>query len=208
MNITKDLVKTCKFCNQTKNINMYHIQKTGFLGRNSVCKDCRKIKRKKIICNQKVGLIMCNKCGLRKDQSDFYKNNSSKNGLQSYCKKCQKENISESKSKLGNFCKTVLKKFKKKNKGKRINLKVVDLIRKYNQQNGKCYITNHLMTHKTDLKQRTDNIWNLAICCSSSNNIINYDDFDLGVHLIYTMRQVYKLEDSKIKEIYQNLANN
>ena len=205
MESPKGLIKVCKNCEKSKDLNNFHRQKKGFLGRNSVCKDCRKKRKIKYVSTK--DLVLCNMCNIKKKTEDFYKNSSSKNGLQSYCKTCQKKNISKSGSKIENFCKLVLKKFKRKNKDKIINLKVNDLIRKYNLQKGKCYLTNHLMLHQIDLKQRTDNIWNLSICCNTNLNVINYKDFNLGVHLIYTMKHVYNLNDNKIMEIYQNLAN-
>ena len=209
MKSPKGLVKKCKSCDQSKELSKYHLQRSGFLGRNSVCKECRKKKSKnrKITANNE-SLVLCNKCNLRKTANKFYKNSCSNNGLQSYCKICQKENIAESRSKLNNFVKIVLKKFKNKNKDKVINLKYTDIIRKFNQQSGKCYLTNHIMTHNTDLKQRTDNIWNLSICCDLNLKTINYSDFKLGIHLIYTMKHIYELSDGKIKKIYQDLANN
>jgi len=207
------LFKTCTYCNTSKKIEHFHKLKKGLLGRNSVCKDCRKHKR--IIKNNeclesKVKLYLCNICNKRKNYKFFYKNKSSTNGLQSYCKKCQKIKIAESKSKLINFSKIILKKFKKKKKNKNINLTFNDIIRKFNQQEGKCFFTNHKMTHISDLKQRTDNIWNISIYISENNKKkdINYEDFQLTIHLIYTLTEMYRLKDNEIMKVYQDLANN
>ena len=113
-----NLFKTCTSCNVSKGLNDFHKLQKGFLGRNSVCKLCRKNKRllkKNNFINQSE-LYLCTTCNKRKNYKYFYKNKSSSTGLQSYCKKCQTKKISESKSKLINFSKIILKKFKKKKK--------------------------------------------------------------------------------------------
>ena len=87
----------------------------------------------------------------------------SKDGLQSYCKNCHKKKISDSNSKIERFSKIILKKFKNENKNCIINISSKDIIDKFNEQKGKCFITNHNLTHICDLKQRTDNIWNYVL---------------------------------------------
>ena len=84
----------------------------------------------------------------------------------------------------------------------------MDIIRKFNQQKGKCVFTNHIMTHQSDIKQRTDNIWNLAIYVSPDKKIINFKDFQLTTHLIYTLTEMYQLKEDQIINVYQDLANN
>ena len=59
-------------------------------------------------------------------------------------------------SKLENYIKIILKKFKKKFKKKKITLTSQDIINKYNDQYGYCSITKHKMTHMVDKKGRTD----------------------------------------------------
>jgi len=211
----KFLYKTCKKCNETKELEKYHILKKGFLGRNSICKICRKKQRKQSSTIQKTidikKLYLCNKCNKRKNSKNFYRNSSSKNGLQSYCKICQKKIISQSKSKLENFAKIILNKYIKKKKDVKINIKYTDIVKKFNQQKGKCYFTNHDMIHLTDIRQRTDNVWNAAIYVDYTKHnkkIVNYDDFHLTIHLIYTLTEMYQLKENQIIDIYYDLANN
>lgn len=193
------MYKTCSKCDTHKNISQFHKLKSGKFGVHSICKQCRSISRKRynyeIINKEKV----CKLCNLPKK---FYKNKSSKDGLQTYCIDCQKKKISKSKSKLENFCKIILEKFKKKHKNIKINITISDLIKKYKEQNGKCFITKHSLTHEVDIKQRTDNIWNLSIIHNS--NEVNYETFNLGIHLIYTLKNLYQIDD--ILKVYNCLV--
>ena len=62
------------------------------------------------------------------------------------------------------------------------------------------------MTHIVDLKQRTDNIWNLSIMCNKNNlNEINKDDIILVCNLIYSTKKLYKLNENEIQTIYKNI---
>ena len=42
---------------------------------------------------------ICSKCKVEKDESEFYKNKSTKSGLHHYCKKCHNKNIQSEKRK-------------------------------------------------------------------------------------------------------------
>ena len=124
-----------------------------------------------------------------------------KNGLQNICKLCQKEKISFSMSKINNYSKIILKKFKKKNKNIKLNIDYNDVINKFNDQKGLCHVTNHKLENKVDIKQRTDNIWNLSIIHNS--NEVNYETFNLGIHLIYTLKNLYQIDD--ILKVYEKI---
>ena len=99
------MFKNCSKCKSHKKLKYFHNSKKGYLGKYSICKECRKINYKinktKIILNYSKK-IKCNKCNIIKDTSNFYRNNNSKTGLQSYCKICQKDTIAKSMSKLEN----------------------------------------------------------------------------------------------------------
>ena len=84
------MFKACKNCNKSKSLDDFHILKTGFLGRNSVCKICRKEKRKKIKSTSLLTEYKCNSCKITKSINDFYKKKNSILGIQSYCKICQR----------------------------------------------------------------------------------------------------------------------
>ena len=144
-------------------INKFHKLKNGLYGYHPTCKLCRSEMRKRKNIQVELTSKKCSSCHKEINVMNFYKNKNSNDGLQSYCKKCHKIKISESNSKLDKFCKIILDKFKKKNKDKIINIDYKDLVKKYKEQNKACFVTGHIMTHKSDIKQRTDNIWNLSI---------------------------------------------
>ena len=200
------MYKTCSHCKNHKLLDDFHKLKKGQFGKHSVCKDCRKIKRKNVT-NIISDTLYCNLCNKILSIDNFYINNSSKSGHQSYCIDCQKNIIASSKSKIDNFSKIILEKFRKKNKDIIINLNVNDIINQFNKQKGLCYITKHKMTHKVDNKQRTDNIWNFSIYVEQNNlKEINKVHIHLVVNLIYTIKYLYKLDHNSILKIYKEIS--
>ena len=111
-------------------------------------------------------------------------------------------------SNLQNYTKIILKKFKNRNKDKKININSNDIINQYRNQEGLCYITKHELTHEVDIKQRTDNIWNLSIIIKDDNSTeINNNDILLVCNLIYTTKKKYHLDENQIKDVYNNIIN-
>ena len=55
-----------------------------------------------------------------------------------------------------------------------INIDYKDIVNKFNEQRGLCYITTHKMTHISDEIQRTDNIWNMSIFTKDGIEVITY----------------------------------
>jgi hypothetical protein len=108
-------------------------------------------------------------------------------------------------SKLENYVKIILKKFKKKFKKKKVTLTSQDIINKYNDQCGYCSITKHKMTHNTDIHQRTDNIWNMSIYANSEEKEINKINFKLVIHFVYTAQNLYKMNNEQILNLYKNI---
>ena len=204
------MFKECSKCMINKNIDDYHKLKNGLFGRNSICKNCRsKLKKNNIFTTQtNIKKKKCINCNLIKDYENFYKNNSSKDGLQSYCKYCHKLKISNSNSKLNRFAKIILKKFAVKYKNIKININENDILNQYINQNGKCFITNHIMSHIFDTKQRTDNIWNMSINFNERLNELNSNNFKLVIHLIYTIKGLYNLSDNETLAIYNEITKN
>ena len=205
------MYKTCPKCNKHKKLENYHKQKGGSYGRHSICKECRSIIRKKCNLNNIKRKVVpdtkiCTLCCKSKKNKEFYKNNSSKDGLQTYCKKCQIKKISLSQSKIENFAKIILNKYIKKHKNLEIKINVKDITKKFNDQKGLCHVTQHKMTHNTDLKQRTDNIWNMAILITNNKaKKITFNDFHLVIHLIYTTKELYGMSIDQVKKLYKKL---
>jgi hypothetical protein len=201
------MFKACNYCNKSKSLDDFHVLKTGFLGRNSICKECRKEKRKKIKSSSILTHYKCNSCKELKSINDFYKKKNSLLGIQSYCKICQKQVIANSKSKIDNFSKIILKKYIKKHKKQDIKITYNDIIRKFNQQKGKCFLTGHELTHYIDIKQRSDNIWNMAILCDKDIRQVNYNDFNLVINLVYSIQGVYNLNNDQIIDCYKAIIH-
>ena len=203
------MYKVCSKCNKHKDLNNFHKLQKGLFGRHSICKECRKVLRllKKAGNKKREDIYLrCSGCNKQKHCSEFYVNRSSNYGYQSYCKICQKEKISESMSKLENYVKIILKKFKKKFKKKKVILTNEDIIYKYNEQCGYCSLTKHKMTHTTDIHQRTDNIWNMSIYADSDEKEINKRNFELVIHFVYTAQNLYKMNKAQILNLYKNLS--
>ena len=88
-----------------------------------------------------------------------------------------------------------------------INITIDDIKNKFEEQEGKCFISNKNLTHVTDIKQRTDNVWNMSIYIDDNCNEINYDNFKLVIHMIYTIKELYKLDFLEVKSMYSSFIN-
>ena len=81
-----------------------------------------------------------------------------------------------------------------------------DIIDKFNEQNGKCFITNHNLTHICDLKMGTDNIWNFSIFIDS--NKLTKENLKLVCHFIYTIKEVYNVSTKNFMSVYNKILKN
>ena len=136
------MFKNCSKCKKHLSLECFHKLKRGKFGRHPQCKICRKTKKPKQIVNipQSIDdILCCYDCGKLKSKHQFYKNNSIKRGYQLYCKECQRIKISQSMSKLQNYFKIILAKFKKSHKNYKIDLTVDQLMQIYRSQ-GICSI--------------------------------------------------------------------
>lgn len=201
------MFKTCNRCKEFKSIDEFHVLKRGKYGRNSICIDCRKKRKSETFYENEINII-CSNCNTNKSSKFFYKNVSSKNGYQTYCKECQKKSISQSGSKLNNFINIIFKRFMSKYKDKQIIFNQNDILKKYNEQQGKCKITGHEMSHVIDNKQRIDNIWNISILIDNDKTEYDYDDFSLVINMVYSVKKIYKLDGNNILKVYNDLLDN
>jgi len=109
-------------------------------------------------------------------------------------------------SKLENFMKLLFKRYNNKyGKKQTILFTVQDLLDIYNNQNGKCHITNHQLDTVVDDKQRLDNIWNVSIMTFSNCKIIKKSDICLVCNLIYSSRKQYNLSEDELRLIYRKI---
>ena len=190
--------KYCKKCNNYKSFNDFHKHKNGLFGLYSICKCCRKNQNIEIIQEN----IRCKDCHELMESSKFYKNKNSKNGLTSRCKECYLLNRSKNQSKIENYMKIILNKFNKKYKN---NITITELIRRYNQQNKKCFITKHYMTHKIDKKGRSDDIFNISIIPNEDKERYEINDVKLAINLFYSVSKKYNLDTESILKVYDEL---
>tara|TARA_E500000178_G_C16961683_1_gene726355 strand:- start:233 stop:850 length:618 start_codon:yes stop_codon:yes gene_type:complete len=199
--------KYCKKCNQYKQFNQYHKHKKGQFGLYPICKLCRKNSNINQINN--FDLIntefkTCNSCNLKLNSDKFYKNKNTKSGLTPSCKKCYLENRSINQSKVENYMRIILGKFKKNHQ---VNFNELELIRCYNNQDKKCFISNHTMSHLVDTKGRSDNIFNASIIPINKKDIYEIDDIKLGINLFYSVGKIYNLSTDKVLVLYEELTN-
>ena len=192
--------KQCKKCSKYKRLEKFHKHKNGKFGRHSVCKICRKNIEKKYNPDEK---RKCNICEEILDSSKFYKNKNNKTGLSSHCKKCYLDRRSKNQSKLENYIKIMLKKFKRKHK---VSFDAINLLRVFNCQQGRCYISKHKMTHSVDKKGRTDNIWNASILPINDKDILDISDVRLVTNFFYSVKKKYKLNTREILNISEAVA--
>lgn len=202
--------KICNNCRKRLTLDNFHKKPGGKFGYNSICKICRKNKRLEGPKRKKIPeLVRCANCKELKTINKFYRKSSSVSGYQSYCKKCQRSKIKISKSKIENYSKIVLKKFGNLNKEVKINISYLDILNRFRIQDGKCQISKHELEHESDMKGRTDNIWNFSILPKENVKEINSsDDFILVINLIYSIQKIYKYPTTKILEIYRELFDN
>lgn len=202
------MFKNCSKCLVQKSLNDFHVLKSAKLGRHPQCKQCRKKNKSNKPPELNLRELCCYCCGELKSFDQFYKNKSSLTGRQIYCKQCHRDKIKQSMSKKDNFLKLILKKFKKKHKSKNIDITVRNLNYLLNKQGGKCHITKHTLTTNVDIKQRTDNIWNISIMISNNSLIeIDINSVYLVCNLVYSSKKIYNLEENELKNIYSQLSS-
>ena len=195
--------KYCKTCQIYKKFTDFHKHKKGQFGLYPECKLCRKNNYKLKNNDYTTNIKKCKNCNLNLESKYFYKNKNLKSGLTSRCKKCFLQRRSENQSKLENYMNIILQRFNKKNKG---IFDVNQLVRRYNQQRGNCFISNHKMTHIIDTKGRCDNIFNASIIPIKEKKEYGIDDIKLGINLFYSVGKIYNLDSDKILNIYKELS--
>ena len=160
----EELRKKCHKCNIIKLLTDFHIMKNGKYGRNHTCKICRSNARKLLNYSPiKEGEKICTGeiCkGIKISVTNFYKDKSSKDGLQTYCKKCTKINIIKWSNNLDSFVKKLcgILKHNCNKRAKKLSIQIGenDIKELYKKQNGRCLITNQILSYNTD----NDNIIN------------------------------------------------
>ena len=187
------MYKICRKCHKHLEAANFTKDKKGSLGKNNICKDCRKDIN--IDLSLEITHLKCVECKEMLSCDRFYKCRRNSTGLQSVCKVCQKKRIINSLSKIENYLGLLLRKFINRNKDIQINIYLKDLLNIYKSQNGKCALLNKDMSHNVDEKKRTDNIWNISIFINNENNPLGPSDICLVCNLCDTIKRGYNISD-------------
>ena len=169
--------KSCKICNEIKDVINFHKNGTTY---HPSCKPCRSIERKKIRFERPVeGVRKCACCEVEKHISEYHSDKSSSTGLQTYCKHCQTQKTKKCTSTLNGFIKKIYKDMyhnaAKRSKELIIELTVEDIHELYNKQKGLCAISGLQMTHETYAFKDKEHIINrLNISIDRINSSLGY----------------------------------
>jgi hypothetical protein len=120
------------------------------------------------------------------------------------CKECYKNRDQSRIIPLEQYFSLLLRQFQQKYPKKNVNISINQLLFLWNQQNSRCAITNHILTHERDECGKIDTIWNCTFFLKN-NNDITIDNIMLVSHLVHTMKKKYKFNLSKIYEIYNEI---
>lgn len=128
-------VKHCKKCSTTKPATLEFFCRSSRDGFSSQCKKCDSIKAKKArTTREKIETEthkQCIKCWEVFCKGDgFYKNSRAKDGLQIYCKKCQRAALSESRAKHGKKWRKSRSEVVYSNPRARLHYRALGLVRK------------------------------------------------------------------------------
>lgn len=87
--------RTCTTCRKRKTWSQYYKSKTGLNGKSIRCIDCTKEMAEKFrvirnVTEPTVSELVCTRCRKLKDADQFSRSVSKANGLQSWCKECQR----------------------------------------------------------------------------------------------------------------------
>jgi hypothetical protein len=203
--------KSCKICNETKDITNFHKNGTTY---HPSCKPCRAIERKKIRYERPSdGLRKCCSCEIEKDISEYHSDKSSPTGLQTYCKDCQTEKTKKYTSTLNGFIKKIYKDMyhnaEKRAKKLDIELKVEDIHELYEKQNGLCAISGLKLTHETYAYKDKEHIINrLNISIDRINSNLGYSKNNVQLVAAIVNRMKTDLPDSEFIKICSIISEN
>lgn len=208
---TKKCSSKSKGCDKTLTLVNFSKNKAGRLGYHNLCDECRKKERRDNLNTEPdiKGTKACNGhfCeGKILAKSEFHLDKYAGDGLQTLCRKCEKYKTAVSKSKFEPFITMILKdcrgRVRKKSEKRRnlafeINLDFI--IQLFHKQEGKCAITNMIMTHNAlnEDKSDTEHIRNLKhISIDRIDSSIGYTKNN--VHLVCAIinRMKYNLDAS------------
>ena len=203
--------KSCKVCNEVKDITNFHKNGTTY---HPSCKPCRSIERKKIRFERPVeGIRKCACCEIEKDISEYHSDKSSPTGLQTYCKDCQTQKTKKCTSTLNGFIKKIYKDMyhnaERRAKELNIELTIEDIHELYNKQKGLCAISGLKMTHETYAFKDKEHIINrLNISIDRINSSLGYTKDNVQLLAAIVNRMKTDLPDSEFIKICSIITQN
>ncbi len=212
------LYKECRKCLTNQEITQFHKHKNGKFGHASICKSCislRNVNRMNLTITNEIivenATKVCNKCRGTKEMEEYYRNNT-REGYMKVCKQCYRNRNQENKMSVRKYVEILLKHLIKKYPEKSFEkITTNHLLYIWKRQNGRCYITNHEMTHEKDKNGNIDTIWNGSIYIQNIGDetykMIELEDIKLVCHLVSTMRKMYDFSLDKIEEIYKEIID-
>lgn len=219
--IEKPLTKICKGeCKQELTLDHYHISKLSKYGRYNICKPCRSDISKKTkntartegekICNGS----LCN--NQSKPVAEFHKHKGHNDGLSSQCNVCVQYDQNNLKSTFDGFITNLLGTTKQhcltRAKKLEVLITVEDVKNLYHQQQGKCALTGHVLTHTTiddDDTHHNESVkhrWNISIDRIDSSKGYTIDNIQLVGAIINRIKT--DLPNQDLIELYQKMAKN
>lgn len=200
--------KSCKNCLKDKDLNDFHKNKNIIDGHHTICKECRRNIRKLNNYERSVNEKVCPKCNLLLNHQYYYSDKSSKDGLQTYCKKCQIINTQNYYQNGGRdvFFKRLFKDLCKNAVSRNIDIliDIDDIINLYNQNN-KCSISGIEMTTLFIPNEgKWKRIHNVSVDRIDSKLGYTKDNIQLVCSIVNTMKWDLNQEDFLImcKNIY------
>lgn len=202
--------KSCKICNEIKDIINFHKNGKTY---HPCCKPCRSIERKKIRYERpNEGNRKCVCCNTEKDISEFHSDKSNPTGLQTYCKNCQTQKTKKCTSTFDGFIKKIFKDMhnnvKKRAKELNIDITIEDIYELYHRQNGHCAISGLKMTNETYSYKDKEHIINrLNISIDRINSNLGYTKDNIQLVAAIVNRMKTDLSDSEFIKICSIIHN-
>lgn len=205
-------LKKCTKCNITKKLSIFSKDSSKKDGYHSRCKECTKESRKKyteqIIETAKpiVEEKHCPQCNTTKDRNEFSKDSRKKDGLQSYCKECKKQQLSKKNKNI-----TIPKEKKCK------HCKKTKILINFNKtEAGKYGVSNNCkdcISHKNKEKNFSNvNILTIKVCsgCNNTKNVSmfskdKYNSTGLQSKCKECQNQNHKERHDKLKNIKKEI---
>ncbi len=208
--VEKVLTKICKGeCGKDLPLENYHFSKHNKYGRATICKPCRVVENKK---KNNVASTEGNKIckgtlckGKSNPVKSFAKHKTCKDGLHTYCIKCTTYDYNIWYSTLEGFITkivgNVIQCCRTRGKKLEVTITIQEIINLYHQQEGKCALTGHILTHTqihnedSHLNESVKHRWNISIDRIDSSKGYHINNVQLVGTIINRIKSDLSTED-------------